>query len=556
MKKLSIALCLLLFSGMAFSQDSKPGSQLIFIADVDEINYISVTNTADKMAVTTLWQYYNDEIGEVLAFLRIIGAGETVLVNPFVHQIPGVEGDKGSIWNVFAGLPMDSMEKPGRNSDRFLVTVTAVGANVDVGETENGADVVNVLFPTNLAKGMHASGMDNIDNCGVLKTVLTDVADPVPAVYTRHLVYTPNGTDGANDCSKAADDAGADMTSKNVGDLTANNADPIAFNYLVGHQTSAQVGMVLGGSDQTSSWGVNALVRMGVVADSTEAQNYNTLEGTASTDDDRLEEVAHGGMPIDEETREALTGDAKNRYAGTDASDKDSAQMARGINGGYLSWTSLYTREGTTQAVQFLSVADDFGGDYYQLIPAMTKYSVQIMDNQGDMLDDPKESSSSIFRGAPKPEDVETLSITVKGLLVYANAGACGSDQMLGPQWSLSDAGDISSDLYDGGATDYDGLDADSVASENTSRGWVKFVRSAQECKEDYGDGDSSTGSTVELDDNIPPKDERIWKAGTLIEEKSFSNNNRVFVTAGQVILKYETPDATFGAAWWLVPSQ
>ena len=77
---------------------------------------------------------------------------------------------------------------PGINSGRFVIAVTAVGANVKAifdenangiftGGSGNDGDVataaantaptVNLLFPSYLAADLH--GTDNIDNCGKLQ---------------------------------------------------------------------------------------------------------------------------------------------------------------------------------------------------------------------------------------------------------------------------------------------------------------------------------------------------------------------------------------------------
>ena len=56
----------------------------------------------------------------------------------------------------------------------------------------------------------------------------------------------------------------ADVTSKNVGALTVDNAEPIAFNHLTGHFTEALEGTDAGGSDQTASWGGAPVIRPAV----------------------------------------------------------------------------------------------------------------------------------------------------------------------------------------------------------------------------------------------------------------------------------------------------
>ena len=55
-----------------------------------------------------------------------------------------------------------------------------------------------------------------------------------------------------------------DPTTKNVGDLNVDNAEPVAFNHLTGHFTEALVGSAEGGSDQTASWGGTPVIRPAV----------------------------------------------------------------------------------------------------------------------------------------------------------------------------------------------------------------------------------------------------------------------------------------------------
>ena len=77
------------------------------------------------------------------------------------------------------------------------------------------------------------------------------------------LAYTKNGD---NDCAdgKTTGIDGADATSKNVGDLSIDNAEPISFNHLTGHFTEALTSTADGGADQTASWGGTPVVRPAV----------------------------------------------------------------------------------------------------------------------------------------------------------------------------------------------------------------------------------------------------------------------------------------------------
>lgn len=132
------------------------------------------------------------------------------------------------------------------------------------------------------------------------------------------------------------------------------------------------------------------------------------------------------------------------------------------------------------------------------------------------------------------------------------DAGDRGGD-MVDSGWNLADLTGLISAAADG-TKDYMGLDAMVDPMANASTGWVEFQRTGQKCKKDYGDGDSAMGSSIEVDDDVPVKDEREFTTGTLIVEDAENTvgTSRSYVTAGQVILKFETPDATFGASWML----
>ena len=133
------------------------GSQLIFQSNMAHQNFISVTNANDGRAVTVLVQYYNDEMSLVLYYLRVIPGGGNVLVDPFNHEIPGtaekdddgmeIEGTAANVSDVLGTLPAMTNDDDGAgvNSGRFVITVTAVGANVGLDLNSDGdvADVVS-----------------------------------------------------------------------------------------------------------------------------------------------------------------------------------------------------------------------------------------------------------------------------------------------------------------------------------------------------------------------------------------------------------------------------
>ena len=75
------------------------------------------------------------------------------------------------------------------------------------------------------------------------------------------------------------------------------------------------------------------------------------------------------------------------------------------------------------------------------------------------------------------------------------------------------------------------------------------FLRTPLTCTQDFGDGDPSE-SAIEVPDGVPSQDRRSFIGGTLVVEQETAN--RTFVTVGQAIVKFVTPNAAFGASWWL----
>ena len=115
------------------------GSQLIFQTNMAHTNYISIANAHDSKAVTVLVQYYNDAMEMPVWYLRVLPADGNVLINPFDHMIPGSgkEDEDGMVTmkpvNVGDAIMANAAleEDPiGINSGRYVIAVTAVGANL------------------------------------------------------------------------------------------------------------------------------------------------------------------------------------------------------------------------------------------------------------------------------------------------------------------------------------------------------------------------------------------------------------------------------------------
>ena len=197
----------------------------------------------------------------------------------------------------------------------------------------------------------------------------------------------------------------------------------------------------------------------------------------------------------------------------------------------------------------FLSAADDFGGaGKYMLIAAKTGYMVTLHDNMGDALPDPAAASGPVFGGSDDPDDPAGTKIIVEGIRVMTDAGDCGGDMIMGP-WTLAHLTGIVP-TASSGAKEFAGLDARLDAMMNASPGLIKFMRTGLKCKMNYGDGDGPSNTSIEDADGVPTNDERIYTGGTLIVEEK--DTDRTFITTGQALLKYLTPNSTFAASWSL----
>ena len=356
-----------------------------------------------------------------------------------------------------------------------------------------------------------------------------------------------------------------DNTTKNVGDLSISNAEPIAFNHLTGHFTEALTTTDAGGSDQSASWGGTPVVRP-AVTDTTNGTmisvDYQTLNGInqSGTDGGRLAEKDAGGTEGNALADDFTVADYEN--LGGNMSDdggkiQNGARDHRVINGGGLVLPALYGGGDMSQQIMLLlSVSEDFGDPgSYKLVPAMTGLNVALMDGQGDPLDmaavtDPNAGVVG-GGGADASADAASMNIIVNGIQVMTDADLtkCTGTAMDGP-WKLSSLSSLFSEVNAGGDK-FAGLDAMIDPLMNASPGWITFKRGTLTCEVSYGDGDAANTTTFETPDGVPPEDDRTYTGGTLIvEEKSAAT--RTFVTTGRALLKFITPNSTFAASWTL----
>ena len=271
-------------------------------------------------------------------------------------------------------------------------------------------------------------------------------------------------------------------------------------------------------------------------------ESYTILEGSA--DGIRLAEMIHGGdatVDANENTVEGYTDGDMN-------GNKDGSRRELGCSGVVLpAWNGLIRKFSSCPLRTDYGKSDEFGD--YKLIPARTKYKVVVHDAAGGVFVAPGAEDGQVFRGGEE-EEMETPmpDIAVSGISVMLDPGDCGGMMTMGG-WSLADLTGLISAASDG-TDDYMGLGAMVDPMMNASMGWVKFLRHTQKCTMDFGDGDGPNLGGIEDPDGVPTTDERTFTTGTVVIEKG--DTDRVYVTTGQVILKFETPAATFGASWML----
>ena len=469
--------------------------------------------------------------------------------------------------DVLGSLPAMSNDDdgPGLNTGHFVIAVTAVAANSlavaaadpDPAIDANGAPTANILFPTLLAADMDGTG--NIDNGGMLSI---------------------NGMGLGPDPFEATDEMpdATDTSTKNVGDLSIANAEPIAFNHLTGHFTEAFASTGMSGADQSASWGGTPIVRPAVM-DTTDnatpiATDYTTLNGMNSTGTapetvgGRLAEKDAGGIEANALPAGAIVGSSEDNdmvdgyeNEGGNMSDdggkiQDGPRNHRALNGGALVLPALHGAG--DEIMLLLSVSEDFGAPgkgEYELVPAMTGIDVKLMDGQGDVLDmkaisDPDKGVVG-GGGATDAAESASMSIIVNGMqvMVDANLAKCSGTAMEGP-WKLSSLTSLFPEATAGG-NKFAGLDADIDPMMNRSPGWIKFARGTLICEEKRGDGDAALVESFEAPDGVPTVDTRTYTGGTLIVEEKTAPM-RTFVVTGRAVLKYITPEQTFAASWTL----
>ena len=208
-------------------------------------NFLAIVNTHPTQAVTVHFRYYNDNCEDLLDFLVVLTCNDTLIFDPFNFVIPytgGVNSRSRMIGPATDVLTPISVIQWG--SGRFVITAAASAT------TRNWDDAPDILFPE---EWKSLDEECNIETNGTL----TDT------------VYTVAGLDAKIAGFNLGDGTAQGM--RNVGTVpgfSANNlhvfnASQIAFNYLIGHITTAVPGSFAtgAGGDAYLSYGVAAWAR-------------------------------------------------------------------------------------------------------------------------------------------------------------------------------------------------------------------------------------------------------------------------------------------------------
>jgi hypothetical protein len=109
---------------------------------------VKIVNNNRSQAVTVHLYFLNDKGRDFLDFLLVIKCGETLTLDPFDFQIPGLSDLKTSNFLFGYGLPANlaaSFPAAQFGSGRFLLSVLAVGAALDAD------DMADILYPNEMA---------------------------------------------------------------------------------------------------------------------------------------------------------------------------------------------------------------------------------------------------------------------------------------------------------------------------------------------------------------------------------------------------------------------
>ncbi len=193
--------------------------------------FLAITNTHPTQGVTVHFRYFNDECEDLLDFLVLLTCNDTLIFDPFNFIVPETSSNtRNRIFGPAEGIltPISSRQY---GSGRFLIFATASGTSSD------RDDNAEIRFPFEFASTFNSSIYAHCAN-------LSFADEDGEATFQGSFYGSSGGISSDN--------------------LHVFNANAVAFNYLIGAQTFAQLVSGQGQSPIAQAWGLNAWTRPAV----------------------------------------------------------------------------------------------------------------------------------------------------------------------------------------------------------------------------------------------------------------------------------------------------
>ncbi len=552
---------------------NEPGSQLVFLLDTginaeelfgddssytsntvfqygysapEHQNFISITNTHPREAVTVHFRYFNSECVDFFDFLVVLTCNDTMMVDPFDFVVPGTDGV--NVKDRFFGYPnaedgagqsFDSIPASTFADGRFLLFVTA-SADVKTGYAPywDGDEFV--------------ADYDNLDL--IPYEFISYREEKLSETCSS---WEDGGAGASGESLYGLYDVYGGTASFNDDNLHILNASAVSFNYLVGFQTVAKVTELGAQAAYMTQAYARPAVFSGVAGPSaTSAPLHALLTGGERIWTEAVESGEQVSGVAGEQfilRHEAHAGDQWDRGEDSLGSDWIISE------GGALGWVIFPSTAmpATRQVVNFISFMDNYNGYSnlalgatpsewddlsYNIQPVLTIYTIEPFNNSEDLW-------------VPSdPDDKPIVSpVTVESELVTAIGVKCINTYEMDPESNLNDAvlgykfGEFTlQDLYDMNAvTGTDGLTLEGFLtvlagseSEKTNEvgpGWMRFSRWFTTRK----------WTTTEL---APDYVYSYWQGWDDSMEGPYELSGPTIFTAGQGNYVFEN----FGAGEWL----
>ena len=188
-------------------------------------SFLAITNTHPTQAVTVHFRYFNDECQDLLDFLVLLTCNDTLIFDPFNFIVPETSSNtRNRIFGPAEGIltPISSRDFA---SGRFLIFATASGTSTDPD------DNAEIRFPYEFRGSFLVDG---------------------------------DGVGAFNHCENLGSTYFGTAPGINADNLHVFNANAVAFNYLIGAQTFAELVSGAGSAIIAQAWGLNAWTRPAV----------------------------------------------------------------------------------------------------------------------------------------------------------------------------------------------------------------------------------------------------------------------------------------------------